>query len=650
MRPGSCGASAAALGLILATVSSTPSNANPPVRALALPRPATGVSAQGPGGSGMRLSALRRGHYAVAPTGCGSDYSGSNGDDYFAGVTGNNADDYAGAEFSATLGGSENEACDADSAIGAGYSNIIGNGGNAAYAFLGGGRQNAITGADAFLGAGFENETTGSYGFLGAGEYGLAEGQGSFVGAGGAEYEMKNTNPTAGSGNVAGAVDSFVGAGDINQISSTGVGSFIGAGGTARAEAGDAVGNSISGADSFIGAGDNNTVSAQQAFIGGGAGGNISGEYAGIAAGYGDVVSGVAGFAGAGGFNVVSGQDAFVGSGNANEASGEGSFVGAGGTMSGSSGNTASGQDAFAGAGDVNLASGDFSAVGGGYENSVVGRYAFDGAGYDNSVAGEFAGVAGGAKNSALGEAAFVGGGQENEAAGEFSFVGAGDQNTVKGNDASILGGYGNSAKGSYATVAGGYGNTAAGELSFAAGYHADATHAGSFVWSDYKGGSALLKDSAVNQFLARASGGVYFYSNEAATSGVVLTPGSGTWASLSDRNAKTGIEPLDDASVLAKVAALPIDSWQYTSEKGVRHVGPMAQDFYAAFRTGVDNRHITSIDEDGVALAAIKALRAADLRKDAELRSQLSEIAALRAGMQQLEAQIASSRVRRGK
>jgi hypothetical protein len=44
-----------------------------------------------------------------------------------------------------------------------------------------------------------------------------------------------------------------------------------------------------------------------------------------------------------------------------------------------------------------------------------------------------------------------------------------------------------------------------------------------------------------------------------------------------------------------------------------------MAQDFYAAFKVGEDDRHITSIDEDGVALAAIKALHAENgaLRSD---------------------------------
>jgi hypothetical protein len=46
-----------------------------------------------------------------------------------------------------------------------------------------------------------------------------------------------------------------------------------------------------------------------------------------------------------------------------------------------------------------------------------------------------------------------------------------------------------------------------------------------------------------------------------------------------------------------------------------------MAQDFYAAFRVGEDDRHITSIDEDGVALAAIKALAAQNRGLHAENR-----------------------------
>ncbi len=79
-------------------------------------------------------------------------------------------------------------------------------------------------------------------------------------------------------------------------------------------------------------------------------------------------------------------------------------------------------------------------------------------------------------------------------------------------------------------------------------------------------------------------------------------------------------------------MATLPISEWSYSTERGVRHVGPMAQDFYAAFKVGEDDRHITSIDEDGVALAAIKALnaRVAGLREDnAALRRQMIALTA---------------------
>ncbi|HEX7653611.1 MAG TPA: hypothetical protein VF607_08895, partial [Verrucomicrobiae bacterium] len=48
---------------------------------------------------------------------------------------------------------------------------------------------------------------------------------------------------------------------------------------------------------------------------------------------------------------------------------------------------------------------------------------------------------------------------------------------------------------------------------------------------------------------------------------------------------------------------------WSYKKDTGVRHLGPMAQDFHAAFAVGSDERHIASLDEDGVALAAIQGL-----------------------------------------
>ena len=75
-----------------------------------------------------------------------------------------------------------------------------------------------------------------------------------------------------------------------------------------------------------------------------------------------------------------------------------------------------------------------------------------------------------------------------------------------------------------------------------------------------------------------------------------------------SDRNAKEQFQPVNGREVLEKVSALPISEWQYKTQAG-RHIGPMAQDFHAAFGTGQDDRHITTVDADGVALAAIQGL-----------------------------------------
>jgi hypothetical protein len=186
--------------------------------------------------------------------------------------------------------------------------------------------------------------------------------------------------------------------------------------------------------------------------------------------------------------------------------------------------------------------------------------------------------------------------------------------------------------------IAGGQRNEAFGELSFAAGYQAHALNTGSFVWSDYKSGSSALADTAADQFVVRASGGTYVYSSENDTTGVKLAAGSGTWSNLSDRNVKTDIVPLDDATILAKVAALPLSTWRYKAESGVRHVGPMAQDFYAAFRVGEDDRHITSIDEDGVALAAVKAVHVENgtlRRENARMALRLAAVEARNAALE---------------
>ena len=83
----------------------------------------------------------------------------------------------------------------------------------------------------------------------------------------------------------------------------------------------------------------------------------------------------------------------------------------------------------------------------------------------------------------------------------------------------------------------------------------------------------------------------------------------------------------IDSGDVLEKLSALPITRWKYKAEAtGSEHVGPMAQDFHAAFGlNGPDDKHISTIDEAGVALAAIQGLNDKIESENASLREQLN-------------------------
>jgi hypothetical protein len=476
-------------------------------------------------------------------------------------------------------------------------------------------------GSNAFIGGGTGNTAAGADAAVVAGENNTACNQLSVI-AGGEQNKIFQT------GAPQNAEDSFIGAGDSNDIGS--YGSFIGAGE-------DGI---VGDYDAFIGAGYANLADKRYAFTGAGALNDAGGIASVVAGGGGEYYetqeadgNQMLSFG-----NVSGGEDSFVGAGDLNRITGNGSFIGAGDwtyalNSATTAGNQISGTDSFIGTGDQNTVSGSEAFVGAGNQNTASATEDFIGSGDQNVIKAPEAFIGSGGINSIASTASYA------------SILG-GNRNSVAGEYASILGGYGSTANGTYAIVAGGDGNAATGTLSFVAGYRATAGHSGSFVWSDYTSGSAALKDTANNQFVARASGGTTFYSNEAMTNGVTLAAGGGTWASLSDRNAKTTIVPADDDGILARVATLPVSTWQYASERGVRHVGPMAQDFYAAFGVGADDRHITSIDEDGVALASIKALDGELHRENAGLRtrvaaleSKVSEIDALRRELRRLEA-----------
>jgi len=121
------------------------------------------------------------------------------------------------------------------------------------------------------------------------------------------------------------------------------------------------------------------------------------------------------------------------------------------------------------------------------------------------------------------------------------------------------------------------------------------------------------------------------------------------TFITTSDRNMKENLRPVVPEEILARVAALPIHQWNFKADSDTIHLGPMAQDFYAAFRVGPDDKHIATVDADGVALAAIQGLnqKVESGEQKAALRSQRSEVrihklevenAELKARLQEIE------------
>jgi len=118
--------------------------------------------------------------------------------------------------------------------------------------------------------------------------------------------------------------------------------------------------------------------------------------------------------------------------------------------------------------------------------------------------------------------------------------------------------------------------------------------------------------------------------SGTVTANGVLLT---------SDRNAKENFRPVDNQAVLAKVATLPLSEWSYKTESAsVMHMGPMAQDFQAAFQLGSDDKHISVVDAGGVALAAIQGLNQKVESQRTQLEQRDAEIVELKSALKDLQ------------
>jgi len=589
----------------------------------------------------------------------------------------------ASSSYATVSGGIGNMASGGSSTVSGGAGNLA----LTAYCVVGGGRDNSASGYSttvggggdntastdyATVGGGLTNTAAGSYAVVAGGVQNQAAGESAFVGGGLANAILSSCEFAAVAGGMGNRVSSgsdsaFVGGGESNLIYTTDGG--------------------------VIGGGLFNQLDEcyEGAVIGGGVGNEVStaSRYATIGGGLSNRINICVSGTISGGRNnsIAPGSvTAVIGGGDSNEIS-----VGAAAVIAGGVGNTLlEAPRGVIGGGSSNLLGygAEASVIGGGEGNLLLmADHATIGGGLGNTVAGSstYATIGGGYTNR-IGEGvvgAAIGGGSLNDIefnSGHATIAGGWDNRIGEG--------------GYYATIPGGYHNEATKGYSFAAGRRAKAIHEGAFVWADSRdldyystrsnefsiraeGGVRIdthlgikLNDldrplitrgwfpftSGAYEGVGRfglfmepwtltvglpthgaAGFQVVSYNTNSTINSVLMSLDSGgnmtiagTYSPSSDRAVKRDFSAIDPLEVLERLTALPMQTWAYTNNPSVRHLGPVSQDFHAAFGLGADDRHIATVDADGVALAAIQGLH-----QKLEFRSRRAEF-----GLQELKAQ----------
>lgn len=205
---------------------------------------------------------------------------------------------------------------------------------------------------------------------------------------------------------------------------------------------------------------------------------------------------------------------------------------------------------------------------------------------------------------------------------------------------------------GGQGSVALGYRTTANNDYAVALGYRAsNNTHTGTMVMGD-ESTTDSVRNQADNEFRARYNGGFRLRVSTASNGN---TPGAGgnvgcdltvavpSWTCASSRTLKENFRRVDGEDVLKRLKSMPITTWNMKgADPGVRHLGPVAEDFYKAFPLGLGKTTIGMNDIDGVNIAAAKALEARTSAMQTEIRNKDAEIAKLKAKSSELEARLA--------
>jgi hypothetical protein len=524
-------------------------------------------------------------------------------------VIGGSPGNYVTNTYGATIGGGGSTEYGINVVNGV-LGTVSGGAGNTAgaSATVGGGYGNTATNSEATIAGGYGNTAVGPATTVGGGMYNTAITNSATVAGGYGNFANGEASTVAGGdGNIAGGEDATVSGGFVN---------FAG------------------GSDSTVGGGYGNTARGTLDAIGGGQDNNANGVFNTIGGGFNNLIQ-------------TNADNSFIGGGWENSI-GPGSPSG---TISGGYQNTLPPSVPYAviGGGNSNTNAGNAGTISGGQYNTIGGGFqATVGGGYNNFANANYSTIPGGANNFAGGAWSFAAG-QQAQAMNQGAFVWADSQNAAfssGANDQFLIRAQGGVGLNTDATPDGNLCiNTNTYLFSHALYLRgesgSDHNHGLAYCGPGVTNfGPAVLPDGPV---LWGYTGGVLGVMNGGAKAVLTWTNSgvfvNGGFAYSSDRNLKSSFAALNPREVLARVAALPVTSWTYTNDPVARHIGPMAQDFHAAFQVnGGDDTHINVGDETGVALAAIQGLNQKLEAREATIQAQGAEIQQLREQAAQVE------------
>lgn len=543
---------------------------------------------------------------------------GQTNDGDFSFVTGAYNTISATGDYSTIAGGSNNVIDEIFSTISGGLLNEI----HAPYASIGGGDSNYINtySYHGTIAGGYMNETEAASAAIGGGEINnvLQDAKWGTIGGG-----YSNVVVDTG-GTIAGGVEN-----DASAI---------------YASVGGGYDCNANGSYSAVSGGDRNTANGDWATISGGGPNTATQSYSTV---------------GGGKDNDATNGGATIGGGENNDAMGEHATIAGGrqnivqnfkwSTIGGGYLNTASDEGCTVAGGRNNESGAIYASVGGGYKNWASGYYSTIAGGDSNGVSddswsctigggnGNFAGnancigatIAGGTFNKAMDWSTTVSGGSNNEALIMGSTIGGGTSNIAEGDASTIGGGNYNHASGPFSVIGGGYKNSTSGFYSAIPGGELDtitdnANHSMAF-------GNQVYLNSAYRVALFNSAHSGYLGVNRDDHDGGILFPvhvgtdpsngnaahltTGGVWVAKSGKDFKEEFESLNAEELLSKIANMNIQRWRFKGSSE-HHIGPISEDFVAAFNVGIiredgtrDNKYLSAEDVAGVALAAVKEL-----------------------------------------